>query len=293
MWSQTSRRLRATLAAALLVSIVSAATAADETPLERGTYLMQGPVACGNCHTPQGPDGPVPGMELAGGMPIEEPGMFTAMVPNITPDPETGIGKWTDEEIIAAIREGKRPDGSIIGPPMPIMYYRNMSDTDVRAIVAYLRSVKPIENKVAKSTYNIPLPPAYGPPVASVPDVPRSDKVTYGEYIAGPLAHCLECHTPFGPDMRPDMSKLGAGGFAIHGPWGESVSANLTPDKATGLGDWTDEEIKTAITKGIRKDGTRLAPPMGYYYYANFRADDLDALIAYLRSMKPVENKIR
>ncbi|MGD9535712.1 MAG: cytochrome c [Alphaproteobacteria bacterium] len=286
------RGLPAALTGAFLLSVTMTA-AAEETPLERGTYLMRGPVACGNCHTPQGPDGPLPGMELAGGMPIEEPGLFVAMVPNITPDPETGIGNWTDEQIITAIREGKRPDGTIIGPPMPIEFYRDLSDTDVKAIVAYLRSVKPVRNEVAKSTYNIPLPPAYGPPVESVPDVPKTDRLAYGAYIAGPLAHCLDCHTPLGPDMRRDMAKLGAGGFPIHGPWGESISANLTPDKATGLGEWTDEEIKTAITKGIRKDGTALAPPMGYAYYANISAEDLDALIAYLRSLKPVENAVK
>jgi mono/diheme cytochrome c family protein len=122
-----------------------ASQAAAETLLERGTYLMQSIVACGNCHTPQGPKGPLPGMDVAGGLEIKEPG-FTVYTPNITPDPETGIGKWTDAQIITSIREGKRPDGTIIGPPMPIGLYRGMSDTDVKAIVAYLRTVKPVKN---------------------------------------------------------------------------------------------------------------------------------------------------
>lgn len=286
---------RLTVLLLVLFGLVAFASRSQaETPLERGKYLMNGPVACGNCHTPRGPDGVrLPGQELAGGFTIEEPGLFTAVVPNITPDPETGIGKWTDEQIIAAIREGKRPDGSIIGPPMPIPFYRNMSDSDAKAIVAYLRSVKPVSNKVGKSTYLMPLPPAYGPPVTSVPDVPRDDKIAYGAYIAGPLAHCLECHTLHLPDGRLDESKLGGGGFVLQGPWGETISANITPDKATGLGTWTDAEIKAAITQGVRKDGTKLAPPMGFDFYAHISAADLDALIAYLRSMKPIENKIR
>jgi len=118
-----------------------------ETLLERGAYLMNSIVACGNCHTPQGPDGPLPGMELAGGLVIEDPA-FTVRPPNITPDPETGIGTWTDDQIIAAIREGRRPDGRIIGPPMPIGLYRQMSDRDVQALVAYLRQVRPVRNQV-------------------------------------------------------------------------------------------------------------------------------------------------
>src|SRR3954469_59985 len=157
--------------AALLTSGVAAQA---QTPLERGTYLMQSIVACGNCHTPKGPQGEVPGMELAGGFTITD-AAFTAVAPNITPDPETGIGKWTDAQIITAIREGKRPDGSIIGPPMPIGFYRGMSDSDAKAIVAYLRQAKPVKNAVAKSKYNIPLPPSYGPPVANVADVPKTD----------------------------------------------------------------------------------------------------------------------
>ena len=143
---------RAVLAVASCAAAFAALpAAAEETPIERGRYLMQSIVACGNCHTPQGPDGPLPGMELAGGTPFELPGI-RAYAANITPDPETGIGGWTDAQIITAIREGKRPDGTTIGPPMPIGMYRGMSDTDVKAIVAYLRSVPPVKNEVAASS---------------------------------------------------------------------------------------------------------------------------------------------
>src|SRR5207237_7083576 len=140
----------------------------------------------GNCHTPQGPNGPVPGKELSGGTKFEE-APFTAYASNITPDRDTGIGAWTDTQIIAAIREGKRPDGSLIGPPMPIELYRGMADRDVKAIVAFLRKVKPVRNAVPKSVYRITLPPSYGPPVGAVPEVPRTNKLVYGAYLAGPL----------------------------------------------------------------------------------------------------------
>lgn len=271
--------------AILTVAMVAAVTSADaETPLERGTYLMRSIVACGNCHTPKGPEGDVPGMELAGMAPLEDNPGFTANAPNITQDEETGIGNWTDDEIMISIREGRRPDGTIIGPPMPINRYRNLSDNDVRAIVAYLRRVKPIRNEIPKSEYRIPLPPSYGPPVANVPDVPKSDKVAYGAYLAGPAGHCIECHSPMG-ERGPDIeNQLGAGGFEFHGPWGVSVSANITP---TGLKDRTDAEIEKSITHGIRPDGSRMLPPMGYAYYANMTDEDLDAIIAYLRLLPP------
>src|SRR5262245_39951741 len=148
----------AAIGVAILLSTGSSVQA--ETSLERGRYLMQGIVACGNCHTPMGPNGPEFERELAGGLEFKEQ-PFTAYAPNITPDPETGIGRWSDEQIILAIREGKRPDGSIIGPPMPIGLYRGISDSDARAIVAYLRAAKPVRNPVPKSVYRIPLPPHY------------------------------------------------------------------------------------------------------------------------------------
>jgi mono/diheme cytochrome c family protein len=270
----------AALTAATIFFVLSSAASA-ETPLERGTYLMQSIVACGNCHTPKGPDGEIPGMELAGGFKFDEK-PFTAYAPNITPDKETGVGNWTDAQLIKAIREGIRPDGSIIGPPMPMVLYRGLSDTDVKAIIAYLRNVKPVRNEVPKSEYRIPLPPAYGPPIDHVPDVPKSDKVAYGAYLAGPAGHCTECHTPMGDRGRDYANRLGAGGFEFHGPWGTSVAANITPN---GLKDRSDADIKKMIAGGTRPDGSRMLPPMAYPYYANISAQDLDAIVAYLRTL--------
>jgi len=145
--------MRAILVAAVaaMVTTFAAGSASAETPLERGRYLMNGIVACGNGHTPKDASGkPIPGMELAGGFTIDAP-PFRAVAPNITSDKETGIGKWTDAQLIAAIREGKRPDGSIIGPPMPIEFYRKMSDSDVKALVAAL------QKRMAQRTSSRPL----------------------------------------------------------------------------------------------------------------------------------------
>ncbi len=274
--------------AALCALLFSAAAVASPPPpkphplLERGRYLVQGVVACGNCHTPQGPNGPLAGQELAGGLVFEEP-PFTAVASNLTPDKATGIGAWTDAQIITAIREGKRPDGSLIGPPMPIGLYRGLSDRDVKAIVAYLRSVPAVKNAVAKSVYRMPLPPSYGPPVGRVAAVSSTDKLAYGRYLAGPLGHCVECHSTPGPQGVPDLAnKLGAGGMTFNGPWGQSVASNITP---TTLGKWSDDDIKKVIATGVRPDGSRLKPPMGTSYYARMSAADLAALVAYLRSL--------
>ena len=251
---------------------------------------MNGIVACGNCHTPRNADATANAdLRLAGGFLIEEP-EFRAYAPNITQDLETGIGKWSDEDIMRAIREGIRPDGRVIGPPMPIHSYRNMSDTDVRAIVAYLRTVAPVHNVVPQSEYYFPLPESWGPPIESVPDVSRNDSLAYGTYLGNALGHCMECHTPMS-DGAFDFSKTGAGGFVLRNPFGlelAAVSANITPHPQLGIGNWTDDEIKKAITEGIGQDGRKLVRIMGFDYYRHMSDEDLDALIVYLRSL-PVQ----
>jgi len=266
----------------LLTAIVlglSCAPALAETPIERGSYLVNGIVGCGDCHTPRGkPPGPFlsGGNKQAGGQ---------ATTANITPDVETGIGGWTDQQIITALREGKRPDGSTIGPPMPVRDYRSMSDDDVKAVVAYLRTVPPVKNAVAKSQYKNPLPASYGPPVGHVPNPPADDKIAQGAYLAGPLGHCMECHTPLGAEGRADMeSRLGAGGQDFRLQNGVVTSANLTP---TGLSRYTDAQLKTIITTGKRPDGTEIVGPMEVSLYAKLTPNDLDAIVAYLRSLPP------
>jgi len=279
----------AAIFAAISVVAMSAASSAAETPVERGKYLMSSIVACGNCHTPKGPNGKaIAGKELSGGNPIVSP-IFQAIPGNITPDKETGIGNWTDDQIVDAIRNGKRPNGTIIGPPMPIAFYRGMSDSDVRAIVAYLRTVPAISNKVEKSTYKIPLPPSYGPPVTHVPDVPRTDHIAYGKYIATGLGHCMDCHTPL-VQGRNDMTKLGAGGNSFEAPnGGVIISANLTPGNPSGVAGWTNQQVKDAITKGMRPDRP-LVRLMAFDWYQNISSEDLNDLVLFLRSLKPVKS---
>jgi cytochrome c553 len=264
-----------------------AAAGQDAALKGRGAYLMNSIVACGNCHARRDDEGRVlPALGLSGGMVFdEEP--FKAIARNITPDPETGIGKWTEAQIIRAFREGIRPDGSLIGPPMPIAFYRGISDADAKALAAYLRAQPPVKNVVPKSEYRIKLPPAYGPPIRQpIAAPPRSDPVKYGAYLAGPLGHCMECHTPWVQGV-PDMKRVGSGGNPFKGPWGVSVSRNLTPHES-GLKNWSDAEIARAVREGRSRDGSALRPPMAFDWYRNIGDDDMKALIAYLRSLKPL-----
>jgi mono/diheme cytochrome c family protein len=285
--------LRSAVLGISLVFFFSGPLFAQSELIERGRYLVEGPANCGNCHTPKDRQGnPIQDLAYSGGFRINlgPPGIIT--VTNITPDRETGIGAWTDEQIITAIREGKRPDGDVMGPPMPIELYRDMADEDVKAIVAYLRTFKPIRNPVPRNVYKIPKPPSYGPPVGKVSAPPRTDKVKYGAYLFGPMTHCAECHTPMEKGKRLYETRLGGGGFPFLGPWGTIFGANVTPDRETGVGAWTDQQLKDAITKGIERDGSKLIGPMPWPWYAKMTSEDLDAIVAYMRTMKPIRNKV-
>jgi mono/diheme cytochrome c family protein len=276
-------------AAVFGLSMAFSVAALGETPAERGAYLVTTIAACGNCHTPKNPDGSEQkDKTLAGGFVFELP-PFTAVAPNITPDTDTGIGRWTDQQIARAIREGVRPNGTVIGPPMPVEFYSKIADRDVAAIVAYLRTVVPVRNAVAKSVYRMKLPESWGNAAGDPDPPPRTDRVAYGAYLAGPMGHCMECHTPMRADgMGRDLARAGAGGVPIPGPTGLVVPPNITPDKETGIGRWTDGEIKRAITRGVSRDGRKLSPPMPFAYYARMTLRDLDAVVAHLRVLKPL-----
>ncbi len=242
-------------ATTLMLAFVLPAAAQDQAALvARGSYLVNGPMACANCHTPRAPDFSLKeDMPFAGGFHLIDPA-FDAYSANITPDKDTGIGNWTDEQIIKAIREGVDNEGHVIFPPMPVPTYNNLSDDDVKAIVAYLHTLKPIHNEVPESKWNVPqqaMPPAKGLPAPAM-----SDKVAYGRYIVTAQAHCFECHTPLGPKGQPDMSKLGAGGMDITLAPGMVVrTPNITSDPETGIGKWSDQDIRNALTEGVTPTG--------------------------------------
>lgn len=264
----------------LSTGLLFASGAAAETLLERGAYLVQGPMACGNCHTPKGPNGPIVDREMGGGFVITTPA-FEAHVPNISPG--SRVAQWSDAELALAIREGIRPDGTLIRPPMAIELYRQISDRDLAAVVAYLRSLPAITGTVPESTYNVPVPTSYGPPVGAIPDIPHEVSVEYGKYLVT-VAHCMECHTPIGPEGHLYETDLGRGGREFTGPWGVSVSSNLT-NSADGLADYSENEIIAMITTGKRPDGSAMLPPMPYGFLAKTTPEDMAAILAYLRTV--------
>jgi mono/diheme cytochrome c family protein len=281
-------RLRILGAVFLALSSCLNQSFAQNELIERGAYLVEGIAACGACHTPRPSDSiPIADMALAGRLMGKTP-VSTVYASNITPDEETGIGTWADDQIVRAIREGIRPDGSVLGPPMPYSLYRNMSDRDARAIVAYLRTVTAVRNTVPRSEYGRPLPANWGPPVGEVPEPDHEDPIAYGAYLAGPLGHCIECHTPRMEGGVYDYQQLGAGGNEYRHGGETTVSSNITPHPELGIGAWTDDEIKTAITQGVSRDGRTQLPMMGVRPYNKVSDEDLDALVSYLRSLEPL-----
>jgi mono/diheme cytochrome c family protein len=273
----------------ILIGAISIEPSQADTLTERGNYLVNTIIACGSCHSPRGKDGELlAGMAFSGGHVITSP-TFRAVTPNITSDAETGIGKWSESDLVNALRNGRRPDGTMIGPPMPIGAYRNISDQDFAAIVAYVRQIKPVNHRVERSTYRVPPPGSYGPPVASVPDVDRSNQIVYGRYLAATLADCMTCHTPI-EKGRPDLARFGAGGREMEADAGGSVTTpNLTPGNEDGIVSWTDQQVKTVIREGRRPNGSVLVKLMPVEAYKEMSEADLDAIVAFVRSLKPVK----
>jgi mono/diheme cytochrome c family protein len=279
--------------------LAASVAAMAESPTERGFYLVNTIMACGNCHTSRDADGkPVATRALAGGLTFTTPA-FTATAPNITPDVETGIGSWSDGEIRRALVEGMRPDhGRLAGAPlaaiMPANFYRALLPDDLDAIVAYLRSVKPVRNEVPDPVYKaVVRRDAYPDAEAGFNKAMLADPASRGAYLVA-IGHCMECHSAWSRGVSDFTGGLGRGGRVFPplegAPEGSpaSIAANITSDPAAGIGGWTDQEIGRAITHGIARDGRVLKPPMAYDYYAGLKPADLADIIAYLRTVPPL-----
>jgi mono/diheme cytochrome c family protein len=269
---------------AVVVLAVTAASASAQADLQRGDYLVNTIMTCGNCHTPKGPPAAIVGKDFSGGLSWDEP-PFKVTAPNITQDKDTSIGNWSFDDIKKLLRTGQRPNGVQIATVMPTGFYKIVTDRDMNAIVAYVRTLKPVNNKVADPIYKMPQVPQTVPGGEQpYTEAMMNDKVKHGFYLAT-IAHCMECHTPMDKGQRLFSTRLGAGGFEFPGPWGVSVSRNITSSKEKGIGAWTDAEIKTAITQGKSRDGSPLKPPMGFDYYAKVSDKDLDDIVGYLRTV--------
>jgi mono/diheme cytochrome c family protein len=272
-----------------------------ESPTERGSYLVNTIMACGNCHTPRDADGTTIAEKAfsGGGLTFTTPA-FVATAPNITPDIETGIGSWSDAEIKRALVEGLRPDhGHLAGVPlaaiMPSSFYKALLSDDLDAIVAYLRTVTPIRNEVPDPVYKAPVRrDSYPDAEAGFSKAMFTDPVRHGAYLVT-IGHCMECHSTWSRGVPDFKNGLGRGGRAFPpragSPEGSpaSVAANITSDPIAGIGGWTDQEIGRAVTHGIARDGRTLKPPMAYRYYAGLKDADLADIIAYLRTVPPLQ----
>src|SRR5205085_7548612 len=193
-----------------------------EAPLERGKYLVEGILTCGNCHTPRGPGGTLDTTKRhAGGPQVWDTAEYHVRPSNITPDKVTGIGKWTAAQVKAAIRDGKRPDGTQLSPQMPSAYYRIFTPADLDAVVAYTQSIPPVSRKVDPPVYKVKPMVVDVPPGAEqpMPDESLGDPVKKGFYLAT-IGHCMECHTPAVDGHRDFKGALGTGGEKFPGPWG-------------------------------------------------------------------------
>ena len=266
-------RLSAAVAA---VTLAAASSAFAQSPAQRGDYLVNSILNCGGCHTPRGPAGA--DKPFAGGNVFETPA-FKVFTSNLTPDKETGLGNWTAVQIKNAIMKGNRPDGTVLAV-MPTGYYTVLTARDADAIVAYLRSLKPVKNQIPAPEYKVTLKPDLTPPPVS--KIGR--KARRGYYLAT-IGHCMECHSPREKGVPLAATEMGVGRHDFKGPWGVSTSRNITSDKEKGLGAWSDAEIRRAITTGVGRTGDKLKPPMGYAAYAKMTDKDMSDLIAYLRTV--------
>src|ERR1700753_179296 len=291
----------------LLSGPVGAAMA--DSAIERGNYLVNTILACGNCHSPRDANGEIiKDKVLSGGRVFSTPA-FVVTTSNITPDPETGIGDWTDAEIKRALIEGIRPEhhrlpGVPLAAIMPANFYKALLPEDLDAIVAYLRSLKPVRNEVSDPVYKVPVHrDPYPDAEAGFSKAMFADPVRRGAYLVT-IGHCMECHSSWSRGVSDFKTGLGRGGrrFAEGGLPGSnaarssaepglpgSPAANITSDRNAGIGAWSDQEIIHAVTHGVSRDGRMLKPPMAYASYAGLTDGDLKDIVAYLRTVPPLQ----
>ena len=290
---ETARLTAAALAAICLAFGGLAARAADTDPAARGAYLAAA-AGCADCHT----DAKNRGRPYAGGRALTTPfGTFYA--PNITPDPETGIGRWSDAQFLNALREGLSPDGANYFPVFPYPSFTKITDDDARAIKAYLFAQPAVRQ--ANRAHDVAFPFSWRfllngwkllffRPGPYRPAPERGEAYNRGAYLVTALAHCGECHTPRNWFGATEPSRFLAG--TSHGPEGKAVP-NITPDPDTGIGTWSEQDIITLLKDGQTPDFDFVGGAMGEIVRNTSRLDDDDrqAIAVYLRSLPPIHTQ--
>lgn len=268
----------------------------------RGEYLVENVVGCFHCHSEHDlsdPAAPVKaGMKGAGwDMPIPELGKVRA--PNITPDVETGIGGWTDDEIARAIQEGVNKSGQALFPMMPYMNFRHMDDEDLASIVVYLRTIPAVKHQMARSELIFPLSVLVKTmplPLASHEAAPapvRATPVARGEYLVRTLSGCGDCHTPTDDKGQPLPGMEFGGGGEFHDVLDHMKplhSLNITPDPS-GIAHYDEALFLQTIRTGLVV-GRRLNPIMPIENYRGMTDSDLKDIFAFLQSVPRVQHRV-
>src|SRR6202045_5475101 len=268
----------------------------EATPerLKRGEYLSEHVAGCTYCHTPQeqGPNGPeVVPAKKGGGQVFPIPGLpGTLVAPNITPDPETGIVNWTDDQLARAIREGISHDGQTLFPMMPYTHFRQMSDEDLASVVVYLKTLPPIRNALPRTEIHFPvkyLIRGVPEPVTGTVQADLSTPASRGEYLVN-LSSCLDCHTPRKRGQLDSGMKFAGG--QVFDASGKIASPNITPD-VTGIGSYTEEKFVKALRTGY-VGKRQLNTVMPWQGYSGQTDEDLKAMYAYLRTVPAVAHRV-
>ncbi|HEX2188535.1 MAG TPA: hypothetical protein VHG51_06525, partial [Longimicrobiaceae bacterium] len=259
----------------------------------RGEYLVRTAAVCGHCHAadPRDPDGP-----LSGGLAFRNWRLGTVRAANLTPDVATGLGAWTEAEIVRAIRAGEDREGRVLAPVMPYAWLHGMGDRDALAVARYLKSLEPVRNEVRNRpslVYRAARLLFLGPVEARrEPAPPRAPTAEYGRYLAVHVSLCADCHTPRGGIRSgPDRDRLFAGDASPPGGF-PARPANLTPDTATGIGGWSEEEFLRTLRTGVNPAGDTLHPFMPWREYRRMTDADLRAIYRYLRTVPPIRNRV-
>jgi cytochrome c553 len=289
------------LGLALCLSLAGCRTASVPVPdfagsasAARGEYIVKNVAVCGHCHAAD-PKGDVDG-PLSGGMELRDWRVGTARASNLTPDPDTGLGRWTPGEIVRALRNGLSRDGRLLAPVMPYEWFHEMADADAFAVAAYLKGLPPVRREVRQSpnlVFRIGRALLLRPrPALAVSAPPRAATAEYGGYLAQHVGLCGDCHTQrVGIRSAPDRKRLFAG--MARPPKGfPAKPSNLTPDQATGIGAWSEADFLQAMRTGVRPDGSAIHPFMPWRENARMTDDDLRAIYRYLRTLPPMRNVV-
>ncbi len=260
--------------------------------LEQGRYLVESVTICFECHSERDfskPGWPIPPGRVGSGRILWGEGSPNQIIaPNITPDAATGIGKWSDEEIVRAIKDGIGKNGRVLNPEMPSRYFHSLGDDEIHSIVLYLRSIPPVRNQLPERAKY--MPGKHSPTIAmdSIHLTKSSTMVTRGAHLVG-LAGCETCHTPSNEEGFIHGLEFAGGKVFRHGDQA-AASSNLTPDPS-GIS-YYDEDLFLKVVKTGKVGARPIFSAMPWHFYRNLTDLDLKAIFAYLQALPPVKHNV-